>query len=78
MHDHVVNLETRPGASFRGIFGNALALGTLSLRRIYQEAMDYEKARGGGWLSPFGFSSFTAEAAIRDSKAIEVCGIRQT
>ncbi|CAM6084786.1 unnamed protein product [Calypogeia fissa] len=71
VHEHIVRLEIRPGASFRGIFGNALVLGTLSLRRIYHEAMDYEKARGGGWLSPFGFSSFTAAAVIRDSKAIE-------
>ncbi|BBN19275.1 hypothetical protein MPTK1_8g09280 [Marchantia polymorpha subsp. ruderalis] len=71
VHEHVMSLETRPGASFRALFGNSLALGTLSLRRVYHEAIEYERARGGGWLSPFGFSSFTAAAAINDAKAIE-------
>ncbi|CAM6095775.1 unnamed protein product [Calypogeia fissa] len=69
LYEHIGSLD--PRASFRAIFGNALVLGTLSLRRIHQEAIDYEKARGGGWLPSFGFSSFTAAAAIRDSKAIE-------
>ncbi|KAL2609295.1 hypothetical protein R1flu_027868 [Riccia fluitans] len=71
LHEQVMDLERRPGSSFRALFGNSLALGTLSLRRIYHEAIEYEKARGGGWLSPFGFSSRTAEAAINDTKAIE-------
>ncbi|KAH7291798.1 hypothetical protein KP509_29G036100 [Ceratopteris richardii] len=53
------------GGSFRRLFGNSLTLGTISGRRIYYEAFEYEKARNGGWASPFGFGTFTAIAAAK-------------
>lgn len=59
------------GASFRMLLGNSLTLGTLSRRRIYNEAFEYEKARNGGWSPPFGFSTFTAAAAIQEVKSAE-------
>lgn len=60
------------GASFRKLFGNSLALGTISRRRVIFEALQYEKDRNGGRLSPFGFSTFTVGAAVDDVKAMEV------
>lgn len=72
MYQHIMKLENRPGASFRAIFNRALELGTLSRRRVYHEAIKYERERNGGRLSPFGLSSFTAAAAIEDVKSIEV------
>lgn len=36
------------------------------------EALQYEKDRNGGRLSPFGYSSFTVGAAVDDVKAMEV------
>lgn len=69
-----MDLEKRPGASFRAIFKYALMLGTLSHRRVYFEALKYEKERGGGHISPFGFSTFTAATAVTDVKSIEVPG----
>ncbi|MCO5548436.1 hypothetical protein L7F22_001892 [Adiantum nelumboides] len=59
------------GSSFRTLFANSLALGTLSRRRVYYEAFEYEKDRNGGWSSPFGFSTFTAKAAVDDVKSSE-------
>lgn len=74
LHEAVLDAErraAREGASFRILFGSALALGTLSRRRIYHEALEYEKARNGGWSSPFGFSTFTAAAAVQEMKSME-------
>lgn len=75
MYQHIMKLENRPGASFRAIFNRALELGTLSRRRVYHEAIKYERERNGGRLSPFGLSSFTAAAAIEDVKSIEVSNL---
>lgn len=36
------------------------------------EALQYEKDRNGGRLSPFGYSTFTVGAAVGDVKAMEV------
>eukprot|EP00250_Pteridium_aquilinum_P010449 c19396_g1_i1 orf=104-2725(+) len=73
VHEAVFEAESEGprGVSFRTLFGNALTLGTLSHRRIYQEAFEYEKARNGGWSSPFGFSTFTAAAAVQEVKSAE-------
>lgn len=65
-------MEKKPGASFRKLFGSALILGTLSRRRVMFEALQYEKDRNGGRLSPFGYSTFTVGAAVGDVKAMEV------
>lgn len=72
MYEHIQELEKRPGASFRAIFNRALELGTLSRRRVYYEVMKCERERGGGLISPFGLSTFTASAALQDVKSIEV------
>jgi len=72
MYEHIQELERRPGSSFRAIFNRALELGTLSRRRVYHEVMKYERDRGGGHVSPFGMSTFTASAAVEDIKSIEV------
>lgn len=63
MYSLVRELETRPLTSFPAIFGEALAVGWLSRRRVYHEALKYEKDRSGGRLSPFGFSAVTAEVS---------------
>jgi hypothetical protein len=65
-------MEKKPGASFRKLFGSALALGTISRRRVILEALQYERDRNGGRLSPFGYSTFTVGAAVGDVKAMEV------
>lgn len=36
------------------------------------EALQYERDRNGGRLSPFGYSTFTVGAAVGDVKAMEV------
>ncbi|KAI5056684.1 hypothetical protein GOP47_0028502 [Adiantum capillus-veneris] len=73
IHDAVSEAEYYGprGASFRTLFSNSLALGTLSRRRVYHEAFEYEKDRNGGFSSPFGFSTFTAKAAVDAVKSSE-------
>ncbi|RZR91762.1 hypothetical protein BHM03_00019946 [Ensete ventricosum] len=56
--------ETRKGASFSVLFGSALYFGTISRRRVYYEAIKYEKERNAGFLSPFGYSAPTVAAAV--------------
>lgn len=72
VYEHIWEMEKKPGASFRALFGTSLALGTISRRRVLFEALKYEKERNGGRLSPFGFSTFTVEAAVADVKSMEV------
>ncbi|XP_042384085.1 uncharacterized protein LOC121976138 isoform X4 [Zingiber officinale] len=64
LHDKLRNTESRKGASFRALFGSALYLGIISRRRVYYEAIKYEKERNAGFLSPFGYSAPTVAAAI--------------
>ncbi|XP_057849899.2 uncharacterized protein LOC131060609 isoform X1 [Cryptomeria japonica] len=71
VHDRVRATETRLGASFRALFGCALSLGTISSRRVYHEAIKYERERNAGWLSPLGYSVFTIAAAVEDSISSE-------
>lgn len=72
VYEHIWEMEKKPGASFRTLFGSSLALGTLSRRRVFFEALKYETERNGGRLSPFGFSTFTVGAAVNDIKSMEV------
>ncbi|KAL8224024.1 hypothetical protein R6Q57_019499 [Mikania cordata] len=65
MHERLRNAETREGASFGILFGPVLQLGVVSRRRLYNETIKYEKDRNGGFLSPFGYSSFTI-ASVAD------------
>jgi hypothetical protein len=67
-----MTLEKRPRASFRQIFNWALALGTLSRRRVYSEAVKYEREQTRGCLWPARFTAFPAAVALADVKAIEV------
>lgn len=39
------------------------------------EALQYERDRNGGRLSPFGFSTFTVGNAVGDVKAMEVMSL---
>ncbi|XP_074561653.1 uncharacterized protein LOC141817941 isoform X2 [Curcuma longa] len=64
LHDKLRNTESRKGASFRALFGSALYLGIISRRRVYYEAIKYEKERNAGFLSPFGYSAPTVAAAV--------------
>lgn len=64
--------EKREGASFQALFGSSLLLGTVSRRRVYFEAIKYEKERNGGFLSPFGYSTATVAAAINTVSSTEV------
>lgn len=66
------NTESRKGASFRALFGSALYLGIISRRRVYYEAIKYEKERNAGFLSPFGYSAPTVAAAVDAVCSMEV------
>lgn len=43
---------------------------------MYIEAVKYEKERNGGFLSPFGYSTTTAAAAINTVSSMEVFLLR--
>ncbi|XP_057798384.1 uncharacterized protein LOC131014423 isoform X2 [Salvia miltiorrhiza] len=63
--------EKREGASFQALFGSSLLLGIVSRRRVYFEAIKYEKERNGGFLSPFGYSTTTVAAVINTVSSTE-------
>ncbi|KAG8381484.1 hypothetical protein BUALT_Bualt06G0126600 [Buddleja alternifolia] len=71
VHEKLRLTEKREGASFLALFGSALLLGIISRRRVYFEAIKYEKARNGGFLSPFGYSTTTVAAAIDTVSSME-------
>ncbi|XP_073012014.1 uncharacterized protein [Typha latifolia] len=64
LHEKLRNAESTRGASFRALFGAALFLGAISRRRVYFEAIKYERERNAGFLSPFGYSTPTVTAAV--------------
>lgn len=72
VHERVRNAESREGASFGKLFGPAISLGIVSRRRVHYEAIEYEKERNGGFLSPFGYSTISAAAAIDAVNSMEV------
>lgn len=72
LHDKVRVAETRDGASFYTLFGTAIQLGVISRRRVYHEAIQYEKDRNAGFLSPFGYSTPTVTAAVDAISSMEV------
>uniref|UniRef100_A0A1J3JTQ8 Pheophytinase, chloroplastic n=1 Tax=Noccaea caerulescens TaxID=107243 RepID=A0A1J3JTQ8_NOCCA len=63
VHARLRDAEIRPGASFLKLFGPVLCLGIVSRRRVYYEAIEYEKERNAGFISPFGYSAATVSAA---------------
>ncbi|CAH8304255.1 unnamed protein product [Eruca vesicaria subsp. sativa] len=63
VHARLRDAEIRPGASFFKLFGPALCLGIVSRRRVHSEAIEYEKERNAGFISPFGYSASTVSAA---------------
>ncbi|KAI3900628.1 hypothetical protein MKW92_031197 [Papaver armeniacum] len=71
VHEKLRNAESRTGASFRVLFGSALFLGIISRRRVYYEAIKYEKERNAGFLSPFGYSAETVAAAADTVSSME-------
>nr|CAD1840568.1 unnamed protein product [Ananas comosus var. bracteatus] len=64
LHEKLRKTESRKGASFFALFGPALKLGVISRRKVYYEAIKYEKERNAGFLSPFGYSAPTVTAAV--------------
>lgn len=64
VHQRLRETESRNGASFGALFGSALQLGIISRRRVYYEAIKYEKERNAGFLLPFGYSTVTVAAAV--------------
>ncbi|XP_073124044.1 uncharacterized protein [Henckelia pumila] len=62
VHAKLRQAEKREGASFQVLFGSALLLGIISRRRVYYEAIKYEKERNGGFLSPLGYSAAVTAA----------------
>ncbi|XP_068650620.1 cryptochrome DASH, chloroplastic/mitochondrial isoform X2 [Aristolochia californica] len=71
VHEKTRNTDSRKGASFGALFGAALQLGTVSRRRVYYEAIKYEKERNAGFLSPFGYSVHTVAAAVEGVSSME-------
>ncbi|KAJ0968571.1 hypothetical protein J5N97_025488 [Dioscorea zingiberensis] len=63
--------ETRKGTSFGVLFGSALRLGIISRRKVHHEAINYERERNAGFLSPFGYSSPTVAAAVETVCSME-------
>ncbi|ESQ54774.1 hypothetical protein EUTSA_v10024578mg [Eutrema salsugineum] len=63
VHARLRDAEIRPGASFFKLFGPALCLGIVSRRRVHYDAIEYEKERNAGFISPFGYSAATVSAA---------------
>ncbi|KAJ0968570.1 hypothetical protein J5N97_025487 [Dioscorea zingiberensis] len=63
--------ETRKGTSFGVLFGSALRLGIISRRKVHHEAINYERERNAGFLSPFGYSSPTVAAAVETLCSME-------
>lgn len=72
MCKRIQELEKRPGSSFIAIFDRALELGIISRRRVYYEAMKYERNRRSSSGSLLGFSKFSNSTAAEDVKSIEV------
>jgi hypothetical protein len=72
LHDKVRLAETMDGASFYTLFDTAIQLGVISRRRVYHEAIQYEKDRNAGFLSPFGYSTPTVTAAVDAICSMEV------
>ncbi|GFP88283.1 blue-light photoreceptor phr2 [Phtheirospermum japonicum] len=72
VHEKLRLAEKREGASFHALFGSVLLLGIISRRRVYFEAIKYEKERNGGFLSPFGYSTATVAATINTVSSMEV------
>ena len=72
VHARLRDAETRPGASFFKLFGPALCLGIVSRRRVHYEAIEYEKERNAGFISPFGYSASTVTAATDAVCSMEV------
>ncbi|KAH7668428.1 putative hydrolase/acyltransferase (alpha/beta hydrolase superfamily) protein [Dioscorea alata] len=71
LHQKLREAETRKGASFGVLFGPALRLGIISRRRVHHEALNYERERNGGFLSPFGYSALTVMAAVETVCSME-------
>ncbi|KAJ0263311.1 DNA photolyase [Hirschfeldia incana] len=71
VHAKLRDAEIRPGASFFKLFGPALCLGIVSRRRVHYEAIEYEKERNAGFISPFGYSASTVTAATDDVCSME-------
>ncbi|KAG7546233.1 Alpha/Beta hydrolase fold [Arabidopsis suecica] len=63
VHARLRDAEIRPGASFFSLFGPVLHLGIVSRRSVHYEAIEYEKERNAGFISPFGYSAATVSAA---------------
>ncbi|KAF6152606.1 hypothetical protein GIB67_013053 [Kingdonia uniflora] len=63
VHEKLRVTESRYGASFGALFGSAIFLGIVSRRRVYYEAIKYERDRNAGFLSPFGFSASSVATA---------------
>ncbi|KAF9617147.1 hypothetical protein IFM89_034298 [Coptis chinensis] len=63
VHEKLRSAESRNGASFGALFSSVLSLGIISRRKVYYEAIKYEKERNAGFLSPFGYSAATVAAA---------------
>lgn len=71
LHEKLRMVENRRGASFASLFGSALHLGIISRRRVQYESIKYERDRNGGFLSPFGYSAATVEAAVETVCSME-------
>ncbi|XP_051138148.1 uncharacterized protein LOC127256275 [Andrographis paniculata] len=71
VHEKQRLAEEREGASFQALFGSALLLGIITRRRVYFEAIKYEKERNAGFMSPFGYSTTTVAAAINTVSSME-------
>lgn len=72
VHARLRDAEIRPGASFFTLFVPVLCLGIVSRRSVHYEAIEYEKERNAGFISPFGYSAATVSAATDAVRSMEV------
>ncbi|KAG7541535.1 Cryptochrome/photolyase N-terminal domain superfamily [Arabidopsis thaliana x Arabidopsis arenosa] len=71
VHARLRDAEIRPGASFFKLFGPVLCLGIVSRRSVHYEAIEYEKERNAGFISPVGYSAATVSAATDAVRSME-------
>ncbi|KAJ3692767.1 hypothetical protein LUZ60_011862 [Juncus effusus] len=64
LHDKLRIADRGNGASFSVLFGPSIFLGTISKRRVFYEAIKYEKERNAGFISPFGYSAPTVTFSV--------------
>ncbi|GAB2294093.1 hypothetical protein Dimus_028310 [Dionaea muscipula] len=71
VHRRLEKTETQRGASFSALFGAALQIGIISRRRVFYEAMKYEKEQNAGFIFPFRGATANVTSAFETICSME-------